>query len=414
MKCKSEENKLKDNVAQLENCAGERPLVSVITPVYNSQAFLAECIESLLSQTMKSVEFIFVDDGSTDDSVNILELYQKSDPRIVLIQQEHGGAGKARNLGIKHAKGQYVTFLDSDDLFVPEALEKMYGYAEKYGTDIILSAGNSFEVDKEKSWINRSYLNFDYLPEFEPFSSSTWSKYIFQVSGGQTCGRFIKKSFLEENHIEFADIPRTEDAPFAIFSLARAKRIACIKEPLVLNRRLLGSGSLEDSKDKQPTTFFDAHKIIWERFEKEGLLDSLHQSLINYFISVYYYNLCTMKTLEGFSAAYDCIKNKEIPYFGISIDNPDYYYNSNYYVYLKNIVESDSCLDFSFRVLKEQEELKKSVVHARQEIKVLKNKNKELRDEIKGIRASASYKIGRVMTWLPRKVRSLLKKDKNH
>lgn len=400
----SEENKLKDNVAQLENCAGERPLVSVITPVYNSQAFLAECIESLLSQTMKSVEFIFVDDGSTDDSVNILELYQKLDPRIVLIQQEHCGAGRARNLGIEHAKGQYVTFLDSDDLFVPEALEKLYEHAEQSGADVTLSAGKSFSDDKEKSTINRSYLNFDYLPEFEPFSSSTWSKYIFQVSGGQTCGRFIKKSFLEENHIEFADIPRTEDAPFAIFSLAMAKRIACIKEPLVLNRRLLGSGSLEDSKDKQPTTFCDAHMIIWKRLEGEGLLDSLHQSLINYFIGVYYYNLSTMRTWEGFSAAYNCIKD-EIRYFCISLDNPDYYYNFNYYVYLKNIIESDSSFDFCFRIQKEQEKLKR-------ENKDLKNKNQILRDEIKGIRASASYKIGRFVTWIPRKVRSLLKKDK--
>lgn len=93
-----------------------KPKVSVIMPVYNSEKFLKECIESVLNQTLKDIEVICVNDGSTDNSLQILEEFQKKDSRLIIINQKKQYAGRARNNGIKYAKGKYLSFLDSDDI----------------------------------------------------------------------------------------------------------------------------------------------------------------------------------------------------------------------------------------------------------------------------------------------------------
>ena len=99
--------------------------VSVIVPVYNAERYLKQCVESILAQTLKNVEIIFVDDGSTDGSLEILKDYQAKDYRIRVISQENTGGGAARNRGMKEASGEYLCFLDADDYFEPAMLERM-------------------------------------------------------------------------------------------------------------------------------------------------------------------------------------------------------------------------------------------------------------------------------------------------
>ncbi len=96
--------------------AKENPLISVIIPTYNRANFLGEAIESVLSQTYKNLEVIIIDDGSTDDTRQLIEKY--TDKRIIYLYQEHGGTSAARNKGIQEAKGEYIAFLDSDDIWL--------------------------------------------------------------------------------------------------------------------------------------------------------------------------------------------------------------------------------------------------------------------------------------------------------
>jgi len=91
--------------------------ISIVIPVYNAGEYLKNCLESILNQTLKYFELIAVDDGSTDDSLKILEKYALCDKRIKLLKQMHLGAGEARNKGLKSASGKYVMFLDADDFF---------------------------------------------------------------------------------------------------------------------------------------------------------------------------------------------------------------------------------------------------------------------------------------------------------
>ena len=99
--------------------------VSVIVPVYNTEKYLEQCLNSILGQTLQEIEVICVDDGSTDGSVQMIERMSLEDERLVLLKQKNAGGGAARNLGMEKAKGKYLMFLDSDDFFHPQMLEKM-------------------------------------------------------------------------------------------------------------------------------------------------------------------------------------------------------------------------------------------------------------------------------------------------
>ena len=101
-------------------------LVSVVVPVYNTARYLNQCVDSLIKQSLKAVEFIFVDDGSTDQSVDILEQYRQKDSRIKILKQKNLYAGVARNHGMEEASGKYIIFLDSDDYFEPNMLQDAY------------------------------------------------------------------------------------------------------------------------------------------------------------------------------------------------------------------------------------------------------------------------------------------------
>lgn len=173
------------------------PRISVVVPVYNSEKYLRECVESLLCQTFGDVEFIFVDDGSTDNSLEILQHYAKMDSRVLIYQQVNQRAGIARNNGMSHACGEYITFLDSDDLMLPDALEAFYNRAKKTNADIVISSAYHFANDINTREVAGWCLRKEYLPQNEIFSIKTHAKKLFQVSAGAPWGKFYKTSLIK-------------------------------------------------------------------------------------------------------------------------------------------------------------------------------------------------------------------------
>lgn len=117
----------------------DRPKVSVIIPVYNAESYLHDCINSLLAQTLKECEFIFINDGSTDRSLNILEQYQAKDNRIIVINQDNCGISRARNRGLNVSRGEYIGFCDNDDVVRNTMFATLYSAAKKFESDIVIS-----------------------------------------------------------------------------------------------------------------------------------------------------------------------------------------------------------------------------------------------------------------------------------
>lgn len=136
----------------------EESLISVIVPIYNVEMYLDRCIQSILNQTYKKIEVLLLDDASTDGSGNICDAWKERDSRIRVFHLEHGGVATARNLGVQEAKGQYILFVDSDDLIIPELLRIVYAEAMQFDADMIIfdiknfwGLENGIELRRDKS-----------------------------------------------------------------------------------------------------------------------------------------------------------------------------------------------------------------------------------------------------------------------
>jgi len=140
-------------------------MISIIIPLYNAQEYIAETLESVLSQIYANWECIIVDDGSTDNSANIVSEYTKRDSRISYFKQENGGPSKARNYGLSQAKGEYIQFLDADDVLLPERFALLISEYAKAGANFILysnlEVGNSKNIYNTQKFGQRISLGYD-------------------------------------------------------------------------------------------------------------------------------------------------------------------------------------------------------------------------------------------------------------
>lgn len=135
----------------LRRAVGARPTLSVIVPVYNVEPYLQDTLDSLRAQTLTDLQILLVDDGSTDASLAIARAGAAVDPRVVVLEQDHAGLGAARNHGLAHVTGRYVTFLDSDDTVPPDAYEAMVASLESSGSDFALGTVRRF--DGTRTWV---------------------------------------------------------------------------------------------------------------------------------------------------------------------------------------------------------------------------------------------------------------------
>ena len=134
-----------DNLEKKDGKAdGRRPKVSVLVPVYNVEKYVGMCLDSLLCQTLKDMEIICIDDGSTDNSSAILAEYAKRDSRIIIITKENTGYGASMNLGLSRAKGEYIGIVESDDYALPEMFEQLYIKAQENELEVVKT--NYYEV----------------------------------------------------------------------------------------------------------------------------------------------------------------------------------------------------------------------------------------------------------------------------
>ena len=131
-----------------------KPIVSVLIPVYNVEKYLKKCLDSVVNQTLTDIEIICVNDGSTDGSLKILEEYRSIDSRIKIINKANGGLPSARNAGLNAAKGRYVGFVDSDDYIEPNMFEKLVDVAEHEESEVVICGANIFpEKPRADVWL---------------------------------------------------------------------------------------------------------------------------------------------------------------------------------------------------------------------------------------------------------------------
>ena len=208
----------------------QNSLISIIVPVYNRETIIARCLNALLSQTYKNIEILCVNDGSTDNSLNILYDYQKKDSRIKIVNNEKNmGIAYSRNVGLSSASGEYIMWCDSDDWFEKTMCEKMLTSLKKHNVDLAeCSTKIEFEGDTSQF---RQYLNK------EEFSVTRQGK--FEINP-ETCTRIkcvlwnkiFKKSIIDKYGIKFPPINTHEDSCFIFLYLVLSKNVYRFKDRL--------------------------------------------------------------------------------------------------------------------------------------------------------------------------------------
>ena len=171
-------------------------LISVIVPMYNSAAYIEDCIKSLEAQTFIDYEVIFIDDGSTDNTVELVYQNAQKLPNYTVIKQENKHAGVARNTGIKHANGKFITCLDSDDCFEPSALEILYQTAMETGADVVRATGFEYDTDGARTDISWS-LNKQIVRNHQVFTWKDISQNIFLLSAGNPWGMLVRRDLID-------------------------------------------------------------------------------------------------------------------------------------------------------------------------------------------------------------------------
>lgn len=176
-------------------------LISIIVPVYNTANYLDYCITSLIQQSYTNCEFIFINDGSTDGSLSILEKYQETDCRIIILNQVNQGVSIARNQGLKIAKGSYIGFVDSDDWIEKDMYAILVKAIENHSCDLVLSNMKSFLNGKE--YISTYNFPINTTLSSEYIKSTIFPYLIEKDDLYSTCNKIFKTSIIKENDIQF-------------------------------------------------------------------------------------------------------------------------------------------------------------------------------------------------------------------
>ena len=259
----------------------EDPKVSVILPCYNSEKYINQCLDSILSQTLPDFEVICVDDGSSDATLQILHGYAARDGRVKVLTQPNGGAGAARNNGLRQARGEYLSFLDADDFFEPTMLEEAVRTAEQYNADYVVFNSDRYQMDtRSMAEIPWAFRRED-IPPYMPFSHRELTDNIFLTFVGWAWDKLFRRSFVEAHGLYFQEQRTTNDMLFVFSALVCAKRIAVVDKVLAHQRRG-DSGTLSVTREKSWHCFFDALVALRERIRAEGKWQELEQDYINY------------------------------------------------------------------------------------------------------------------------------------
>ena len=288
--------------------------VSVILPVYNVASYLEETFESLIHQSLKDIEIIAVNDGSTDHSRDIISKYQQKDARIISFSQENKGQSAARNLALRHAKGKYIYMMDSDDkLTAPDALQTCYDYAEQNKADFIFFDGESFS-EEGVSRISRNTKRTHLADENKAYDGEYLLNLLLdtQTHNCVVWLLFIRKDFLDRIGLRFYEGIIHEDELFTTVLTLSSDNIFCLKRNIV-GHRIRQSSTMTTSFSKRN---LHCYLTVADQLLKFRQTPIIHKFL-RYTLSKVFYTGHLIPTKEKPSVFWRAIRSGYLKYIGI-------------------------------------------------------------------------------------------------
>ena len=278
------------------------PKVSVIMPVYNAARFLREALDSVVSQTLQEIEIILVDDGSTDESRQIMKQIQAADDRVRIIEQANAGAGVARNAGLEIARGEYLSFLDADDVFDHDMLAASSKRASHLAADVIIFRCIDFSNKTGRQTINHNCNPSDF-PKRQPFRFEDIAGNPFHIMGF-TWDKLFRREFVLECGFEFQALPNANDALFTYSAMLTAARIAFLNRFLV-RRRLDTGQNISHNFEHSWKAEWDYESALKAFLESEGLWPRYAEHFLNAYAGHWVHRFARLATPEVASDMFD-------------------------------------------------------------------------------------------------------------
>lgn len=287
--------------------------ISVILPVYNSEGYLTECMESLLNQTFKDIEILCIDDGSSDGSLDILRDFEKKDGRITVVSQENMGVARTRNDALKSVTGNYVYFMDSDDYLDKNAFKKLHDNITSNRSDFCIMKAifvngteeykfPAFELDKEFGKVNFSSFTFTYKDVKSHVLNDLFAPWL----------KLYNRNFLINGNFTFPDIKSYSDAPFHVKTMLEAERISFVPEYLYYYRE--NDDSLVHSS-ANTINFFALSNIIEDYLKENDFFDEFEEEFAAFKIVKLVYYMGFTDSPEFYTKAKEELSN-------VNVDSP--------------------------------------------------------------------------------------------
>ena len=352
-------------------------IVSVIVPTYNSEEYIRECIESILNNTYRNLEVICIDDGSTDNTLDILNIIKKRDERLIILEQDHKGVSAARNKGLDKATGKYISFVDSDDFINWNMYEILVEVAEENNLDLIFFGGNA--IGEAPDWVwERLNTSFRHYRKGEAkgvvFKEIAATPFLWL--------HFIKRSLFEKKgKIRFDESMHIGEDSFVQFQyVPKAESLMVIVDKLY-NYRINNNASVMQFYYNRRYEKFYSHVTLVSNvmtdWKNKKMFDSNKDSLFIWAINLFLYHIISFPLPFQPELAKKALKlfNEIDPEFSL------YYLNEqerNNYKYL--IIMSEKEMDIT------------------EDIDLLIEKIKKEKNEIRETLCSRAFKIGRSLT----------------
>lgn len=339
------------------------PLISVIIPVYNAAEYLDECLRSLTKQTFRRFEVICVDDGSTDNSATILQRYAATDTRFIVLKQKNAGAGTARNYGMTLAQGLYLMFLDSDDIFEPVLLERLYMAIKGTEAEVVVCRSDRFDHRGREFTPCPWTIKADLLPSgTKSFCSTEVKKDFFNLFIWWPWDKIYKKSHIDSLGLQFQDLRTTNDLYFVASAAVAAKKLSYIDDVLVHQRSGLKS-SLSVTREQSWDCFYHALTELKVFLQKQGLYPRFERDFINYAAS---FSLWQIGSIHGntYCTLYKALQNKWLAEFGVADKGEEYFYDKTVYHNISKILHTDLEQDLADKIHILEKKLEKAEAKA--------------------------------------------------
>mgnify|MGYP000650744292 FL=1 len=414
------------------------PRVSVIIPVYNVEKYLRECLDSIVNQTLREIEIICVDDGSTDGSPEILREYGERDCRITIISQENRGISSARNHGAEVASGEYFYFMDGDDILERDALSKLYKLSEEKSLDVLYFDGESFFETEELRETKKNYITY-YARKGDYSRVMTGPQMLHEMIladeyRSSLCLQFISSVHYRQENLRFEEGIIGEDNIFTFQCIMPAHRVYHTKD-VFFHRRVRGNSVMTSAgKFEQVYGFFAGYLAIEKAFRDNRLepedaegLSMLVRLRLRLTRKLY-------RNLEPeYKLCFEALKPEEKTYFLMLVKDYDDSFakeeelREKYRQVCREKTERGEEIHTLRRekqergeeirtLRREKQERGNEIRRQEQEIKTLEKDREQLRKQREGlqksiasIKGSFSYRLGRALTKPFRWIKSRLK-----